>query len=260
MENKSLLGKSEVNKGISDSSSGVKYWEEVCFSNNSHNLEMLFPIIEPYLGPDFKRGSAFEFGCLPCRGLIKFCRKYGFIPRGVDFCNQTKIVDELAKKEFPESKFFTMDVTQTDISLMGLHEIVISNGFIEHFSNVEEAVAQHIKILKDGGLLIINVPNLSPLRALFWRIFDPKLFSQHNPQATNLSFVKKIIERNGCTVLKSGLIGNPDLWLEDRDSLRGILGSITSKVLKKLFYILRRFKIGNSITLPIVYWIAKKGN
>jgi len=58
------------------------YWEEECFSNKWHSVEILYPFIDSYLSNEYliRPLRVFEFGCIPCRGVVKFCRKYGGIP------------------------------------------------------------------------------------------------------------------------------------------------------------------------------------
>lgn len=112
-----------------------------------------------------------------------------------------------------------------------------------------------MKVLNKGGLLILTVPNLSFFRVLFWKIFDPKLMSIHNAQATDLKKVKKIIEKYKCTVLYYGRLKEVDLWLENSGGLRGRMGLIIIKIFKIFF---RIFRIFPSISSPTCYWIAKK--
>jgi SAM-dependent methyltransferase len=64
------------------------------------------------------------------------------------------------------------------------YDIVISLGVLEHFENFDlqqEAVKEHVRILKDDGTLLITVPFVSWIRILI-----------HMPFLKLVSFVRKL--------------------------------------------------------------------
>lgn len=223
--------------------------------NRFHYIEYLFPILDHYLTPGSEKGNVFELGFVPGQGLMKFCHRYGFTPNGADFSSHVKVVAELIQKKFSGGHFFEFDFNKNNIKSLGTYDVVLSNGFIEHFFNYDDIVAKQIDLLEPRGLLIISTPNLNLLRIVFWFIFDWHLLKAHNPHATNIHLVKKSIESHGCTVLRNGFFGNPHLWLENYSLLARTFGEMIMKITKVIFL---KFPIPNSIRMPYVFWIARK--
>jgi 2-polyprenyl-3-methyl-5-hydroxy-6-metoxy-1,4-benzoquinol methylase len=233
-----------------------KYWSEkhpqierAIMSDSFHNLEYLYPKLDKLLKAK-KGAKIIELGCAPGQGLRKISERYSLIPNGCDFVQEIDIVAKIFKKLFPSSKFFKCDLSKQAVE--GRYEIVMSGGLIEHFDDVEMIVRKHVGAAKSGGILIINTPNLSFLRALFWRIFDPFLLKGHNPKATNKKYVGRLLQNNGCRLIDSGYFGKPHIWVEHPDVLGAQRATI---IINKL---LRKLGLKNVITMPFVYWIAIK--
>ena len=197
-----------------------------------------------------KGASIIELGCAPGQGLRKISERYGLVPHGCDFVQEIDIVGKIFKKEFPGSSFFKCDLSKD--SVKGKYDIVMSGGLIEHFDDIEKIIKKHLAAIKPGGYLILNTPNLSFWRALFWRLFDPKLLRGHNPRATHKRYVTGLIEKNGCEMLDSGYFGEPHIWIEHQ-KVRG-----AQKATDKANRMFKNWDRRNSVTMPFVYWIAKK--
>jgi SAM-dependent methyltransferase len=58
-------------------------------------------------------------------------------------------------------------------------DVVFSIGLIEHFDNLDTAVAAHAKFVKPGGLLIIACPNFLGLIGWYKKWFAPKDYAVH---------------------------------------------------------------------------------
>ncbi len=59
-------------------------------------------------------------------------------------------------------------------------DIVVSRGFIEHFTDVDSVVDRHIDLLSPGGYLIVSVPNLRGLNYVLARLLDSSAIPRHN--------------------------------------------------------------------------------
>ena len=62
----------------------------------------------------------------------------------------------------------------------GSFDMVMSLGFIEHFTDVEKAVGIHLELLKPGGTLVVEIPNLSGINRMVFRLFNRELLEMHN--------------------------------------------------------------------------------
>jgi len=59
-------------------------------------------------------------------------------------------------------------------------DVVFSYGFIEHIIPVEKAIIQHLKLLKPGGYLILQIPRIKGFNYRKFKFFRPDLIPLHN--------------------------------------------------------------------------------
>ena len=88
------------------------------------------------------------------------------------------------------------------------YDIVCSFGFIEHFKNWDAVLIKHIDFAKDGGYIMVDVPNLkSPLYYLLYKIFEPEVLKNHELSVMDKNVICGIFENNGCTVKTATYLG-----------------------------------------------------
>lgn len=95
-----------------------------------------------------------EVGGYPGRYLAYLADKYNLTPTNVDY-NSDKIKIEQTFQLFNIQKY---QIIQADIfshQPTEQYDIVISNGFIEHFQNYNEVLNIHLQYLKPGGTLFV---------------------------------------------------------------------------------------------------------
>lgn len=59
-------------------------------------------------------------------------------------------------------------------------DVVFSYGFIEHILPVEKAITQHLKLLKPGGYLVLQIPRIKGFNYWKFKFFRPDLIPLHN--------------------------------------------------------------------------------
>ena len=59
-------------------------------------------------------------------------------------------------------------------------DVVFSYGFIEHIIPVEKAIIQHLKLLKPGWYLVLQIPRLKWFNYWKFKFFRPDLIPLHN--------------------------------------------------------------------------------
>ncbi len=140
-------------------------------------------ILTHYL-PRGKKLKVLEVGSAPGFFLLKFKKKFNYIPFGVEFSD---FGARLNKKIFELNRINPENIIHTNfLSDMfqnhnkGRFDIVISRGFIEHFFNVKKVIEKHLNVLKKEGFLIISIPNIKGFNYVLAKTFNKSIIKQHN--------------------------------------------------------------------------------
>lgn len=114
--------------------------------------------------PDLRGGKVIEVGSAPGTFIADFAEAFGATPYGVEYSDTGARANRAhfaARGVDPENlihaDFFSASFRDA------YHErfdVVISRGFIEHFTNVDAVIDGHMRLLKPGGTLIVGIPNL----------------------------------------------------------------------------------------------------
>lgn len=156
-----------------------------------------------------KGASIFEVGCAPGRWLAHFSQHYGLRPAGLDYSplGVKKTLENLTalgvQADVQQADFFKL-VPQSK------YDCVYSLGFIEHFDDVDDVVRRHLALLKDGGLLILGIPNFQgvykPVQALYWQ----GCLDKHNLTIMKPDFFPSLSKRMGLELLDHRYVGGFD--------------------------------------------------
>lgn len=92
-------------------------------------------------------------------------------------------------------------------------DVVMSAGFIEHFSEIETVLEGHLKLLKKGGICIISIPNLKGVNLSIAKFFNPERIKLHNLKIMNKETIKQAMENIGTATLLTEYYGTFDFGL-----------------------------------------------
>lgn len=87
-------------------------------------------------------------------------------------------------------------------------DVVMSLGFIEHFTDVDAVVEAHLRWVKPGGILVLGVPNLRGIYAVAQRVLDQEILDKHNVSIMNLDFFHHLKRRFRLDPVFMGYIGS----------------------------------------------------
>jgi O-antigen/teichoic acid export membrane protein/GT2 family glycosyltransferase/2-polyprenyl-3-methyl-5-hydroxy-6-metoxy-1,4-benzoquinol methylase len=125
-----------------------------------------------------------EVGSAPGDFVVKLSQNFNFVPYGIEYSDSGV---ELNRQIFAENNINPNNVIHGDFlsdefhnKYQGKFDIVISRGFIEHFTDAKGVVEKHINLLAKGGLLIVSIPNLHGFNYLLARIFHKEVIAMHN--------------------------------------------------------------------------------
>lgn len=87
------------------------------------------------------------------------------------------------------------------------YDLVLSNGFIEHFVNYDEVLDRHMKYLKPGGAILIMIPNKRFLRKYYGLIVDRANLRAHNLKSMRIKVFRDYAIRNSLAIEKLSYYG-----------------------------------------------------
>ncbi|HKT31128.1 MAG TPA: class I SAM-dependent methyltransferase [Gammaproteobacteria bacterium] len=145
---------------------------------------LLWNVILPQFLQNRAGQSVVEIGSAPGDFLVALHRHFGLVPYGIEY---SPAGADLNRRAFATSGLDPGHVIEADFLAPETHtryresfDIVLSRGFIEHFTDPTDVVAKHLSLLKPGGLLIVGIPNLRGLNYLLSWIFDRHVVAMHN--------------------------------------------------------------------------------
>lgn len=156
----------------------------------------LAKIFREYLVKD-QSLKAIEIGCAPGRWLIWFNKNFGYKMAG---CDNSPRGMQLTQKNL-ELNLLPAELYSSDLQNDGLpkasFDIAFSLGVIEHFDDPLRIVEKHLELLKPGGTLVLEVPNMAG-RFNYWLLRRAKmqnLLKHHNLDVMRKEFFFDIAER-----------------------------------------------------------------
>lgn len=130
-------------------------------------------------GPDM---HLVEVGCARSQALPVLAKRLGLSVAGIDYspngCEQTRV---MMKREGVSGEVHCSDIFAVPDSLKGKFDVVISFGLIEHFSNTNEIVSALAGLLKPGGVILTNIPNMRGTTGFVQKILNRGIYDIHVP-------------------------------------------------------------------------------
>ncbi len=231
----------------------VEFWDEYwanCKLPNVVDYEFSF---ERCLAEALKKnlpsleGEVFEVGCAPGKWLAFMSTEFGLKPYGVEYSEAGM------KATMKNFQLLGLDVGRIQagdffqIKPDRQFDIVMSFGFIEHFSDADAVVNLHLQWLKPGGTLILGVPNFRGVYYSLQKLLDKTILEKHNLDVMCPEFFYHLADRNNLKPIAISYIGSfePSLPIppQGKNSLLQLSARGSLWVARKL----RRFKIFDAI-------------
>lgn len=235
------------------------YWDN-SYSGIAYKVipadDSLRKLINEYISSATEGQTCLEIGCFPGRHLAVF-GEMGYELHGID---RTPRIEIDLKDWFVKMGFLVGELKKAGIEQFNpdrKYDIVCSFGFIEHFTNWDEILQRHFKLVKDNGLIIITTPNFRGFfQRTFHKLVDKENFDRHVIDSMVPNKWKEIAERNGFSPLFHGHFGKYDFWVDNQK--RGKLERKLVKFIRKLTPLFRKLPENKSAYSPYCGLIAKK--
>lgn len=167
-------------------------------------------LLAPYL-PVRSDWKLVEIGSAPGHTLLGLHYRFGYDPFGVEY---TPNGVEINRRAFTEAGLDPAQVIHADFFADEFQQryregfdVVFSNGFIEHFTDVKQVVRQHVNLLRPGGRLVIVIPNLRGLNWALTSFFHREVLAVHNLTIMDQSVFEGLFDGMGLRQLSCGYLG-----------------------------------------------------
>jgi SAM-dependent methyltransferase len=178
---------------LTDEAHWDHYWEQrvrelpVAISRDTAGLQIqaILDVVDRWVEPN-SDVTTLEVGGSPGQYLAYLHRRTGCSCAVLDFspagCALTR--ENFARLKIPV-KVYECDMFDPGLNI-GRFDVVYSLGVIEHFADVEAAVAAHVRLVCPSGLLVLGVPNFVGVNGWFAKRIDGSRFTRHNLDAMRL--------------------------------------------------------------------------
>lgn len=150
-----------------------------------------------------------ELGCAPGRWLVHYARTYGAAVEGLEYTVEgVRQTEENLRITGTNGVVHCGDFWEWEPAEP--YDLVLSLGFVEHFTDVDDAFARHLPLVRPGGLLAVSVPNFQGLNRALQRWFKPEWLELHNMDAMGYRVWARRAAANGLIVRFLGYVGGFD--------------------------------------------------
>ncbi len=160
-----------------------------------------------------------EIGSAPGE-FLKLCHsRLGYEPYGVEY---SPVGAKVNRENFKAWGLNPENVIQSDVfaedfqsAYRAQFDVVVSRGFIEHFTTLEPVIDAHVNILKPGGTLVIIIPNFSGINYALGLLTVRALYPLHNLGLMRIEVFRKLFVRDDLEKLFCGYEGGVDFGIAD---------------------------------------------
>ncbi|MFN2456436.1 MAG: class I SAM-dependent methyltransferase, partial [Pyrinomonadaceae bacterium] len=211
---------------------------------------------------------ALEVGSAPGEFLVELNRRLGCVPYGVEYSKEGV---EVNRDVFNAHGIDPNNVIHADFfsdEFQNKHresfDLVVSRGFIEHFTNVEEVLDKHINLLAKDGYLIVTIPNLKGINYYLTRIFHKELIAIHNLDIMEREAFSRLFDKRRLASLFCGYYGVFNFYLFNTKANSAMRRPLDvcfkiQPVLNATFRVLFQDKgVENSLSSPSLIFIGRK--
>lgn len=178
---------------------------------HSYSERLLWNSVFPKYLPKIQKAKAIEIGSAPGHFLLKLKQAFGYIPYGVEYSENGA---ETNRQVFIDNNISGENVIYEDFFSDKFHrqyreafDIVISRGFVEHFTDLNDAIDKHLSLLKNGGYIIVDIPNLRGFNYLTTWLFHKEILPMHNLNIMEIEKFLRLFDKPSLIKLFCGYYG-----------------------------------------------------
>lgn len=230
--------------------SGWEYYQHIFVSK---------PTIDPLLQKYLPKGEGYKFielGATPGNNLVYFAKSFLYQVTGLDYAGVELMRQFLDRQNI---NYSLVDEDMFKWNGQEGYDVVFSTGVVEHFDPIDAVFDIHKNACKQGGYVVICIPNMRYVNKLIADLFSPGLSKSHNLKMMKPKILKAQFGHHYevlyCNYYKTSLLNiDPNYdYLGGRDFLKKV-----HKALRRICSILRVDNIPNRFFSPNIVVIARK--
>jgi SAM-dependent methyltransferase len=161
--------------------------------------------------------TVLEIGAAPGDDVLMFQKRFGLEPFGLEYSPAGVAATRRNFERHMVSADHVIMGDLFDASVTARYEsrfdIVFSRGFIEHFRDPTEAIEQHVRLTKEGGLVVITIPTLTGVHYLVTRGMMPHQIAMHNRDIMHRAAFARLFQDSELEMLYCGYGGGLNLLI-----------------------------------------------
>lgn len=165
------------------------FWESTALPSridpSFSNDRVIAETLKRWVPSGNKEKVALEVGCAPGKWMVFLAEELGYIPEGCEYVESAVRTTEknLELCAVPNARVYHGDFLTADFEGRTF-DLILSLGFIEHFSDPVEIIRRKLSLLNEGGYLAIGIPKFTGLNYHIARVVDEtldhKILPAHN--------------------------------------------------------------------------------
>ena len=183
---------------------------------------LLWDVILPRYLSRREGDKVVEIGSAPGNRLVRLKQRFGLAPYGIDY---SRVGVEVNREVFAHHGIDPENVIETDFVASEVpdqyreaFDVVLSGGFIEHFTDVGAIVQKHLRLLKPGGCMVVQIPNLRGVNFLLTWLFRRDVIPMHNLDIMKRENFAAVFDAQGLEPLFCGYSGTFNFYMFDTPS------------------------------------------
>lgn len=178
--------------------------------NESWNINEWIRIANSLL-PSTKQ-DYIELGCAPGTFTAALTRNKPWLISGIDYSVDSELFLDTLKLVGKQACLHKGDLLETPI--INQYDIVASYGLVEHFRghSFGQIMSIHDNYLRNGGYVVISVPNFTGFPYLFHFLFDLPDLDRHNIDAMHPDSISGWLLDKKYNIIYKEYVGVMRLW------------------------------------------------
>jgi SAM-dependent methyltransferase len=160
---------------------------------------------------------AVEIGSAPGEHLVRLSETFGLVPFGIEYSAEGVEVNRslFSSRGLDPQNVLALDFFSDECQKRYREhfDVVVSRGFIEHFEEPGRVVDRHLDLLKQGGLLVVTIPNLQGVNHTLTRLFHPELLPMHNLEIMSKTSFFQLFDTSRVRPLTCAYVGTFSFYL-----------------------------------------------